>query len=436
MNLKLKSPKMPIFRLMPLLIISLTTVIIVTSLTLGSRAVLKPSTGTIPSTFFGLHLHHVATLPTYPHDPPIENLTPWPSVPFSGWRLWDSYTAWPNLEPRKGEWNFQILDKSLKLAEQNQVEVLFVFGLSPRWASSRPSEESKYGRGNAAEPKNIEDWENYVRTIAKRYKGQIHYYELWNEPNLKGFYSGTIDDLIKLSEAAYKILKAVDPSVTVVSPSAANSSNRGLVWIEEYLRKGGGAYADVIGYHFYVKPKPPESMIPVIDSVWQYMRDYGVSDKPLWNTETGWQEPKPFPSDDLAAAYVARSYILNWAGGVSRFYWYDWDYNPTMSLHMTQEDSTTLKPAAISYQKVQQWLVGSQMRECRLNSRKIWICQLTRERDYRGWILWNPDGESSFHVPSHWNIDRIRDLAGNERMMPGNRIKVGPSPLLLEDLPS
>ncbi|MGL4502111.1 MAG: GH39 family glycosyl hydrolase, partial [Planktothrix sp.] len=214
----------------------------------------------IPATLFGMHLHHVATTPTYRTDPPITEHTPWPSVPIPTWRLVAAYVEWFALEPQKGEWNFEILDKSLELAEKHQVEPLMYLGFSPRWASQRPDEPSAYGPGKAAPPQNIEDWRNYVRTVATRYKGRIHYYELWNEPNgYKRFYTGTVAEMVELSREAYQILKEVDPTITVVSPSATGDwgSSPGVEWLEEFLSQGGGDYADVIGYHFYVMPGPP-----------------------------------------------------------------------------------------------------------------------------------------------------------------------------------
>lgn len=398
-------------------------------ISLGQR-VLEPPRAAIPANLFGMHLHHVVVQP--PH---IANKTPWPPVRFAGWRLWDAYVSWGNLEKKKGEWNFETLDKYLELADEHQVELVLVLGLSPRWASARPAEESTYYRGAAAEPENIEDWRNYVRTVAERYKGRLHYYELWNEPNLKGFYSGTVDKMLELSREAYRILKEVDPGVTVISPAAAHSGNTGLSWLEEYLSKGGGAYADIIGYHFYVKPDPPEAMVSAIRQVQDLMAEYGVGDKPLWNTEAGWQKPKPFPSDELAAAYVGRSYILNWAAGVPRFYWYDWDYNPVFSLHMTEEDSTTLKPAAIAYQQMQKWLIGARMTSCESNSRETWICQLTREGGYKAWIVWNPKYQLPFKMPDRWGVRQIRNLAGDRRRnLSGDWIEIGQSPLLLESI--
>ena len=45
-------------------------------------------------------------------------------------------------------------------------------------------------------------------------------------------------------------------------------------------------------------------MVPVIQDVKQIMNDHGAGGKPLWNTESGWSKPKPFPSDELAAVRI------------------------------------------------------------------------------------------------------------------------------------
>ena len=63
---------------------------------------------------------------------------------------------------------------------------------------------------------------------------------------------------------------------------------------------------DVIGYHFYVFPQPPEAMLPLIDKVKQTLKDNGAGKQPIWDTELGWAEPKPFSSGELAASYLAR----------------------------------------------------------------------------------------------------------------------------------
>lgn len=406
-----------------LLLFSVGSVLACNGITFGQRVNLKPAAAAIQANLFGMHIHRTATT------------TPWPTVPFATWRLWDAFVAWPNLEPRKGEWHFETLDKYLALASQHKVEILLTLGQSPPWASARPTDPSPYGPGRAAEPKNIEDWRNYVRTVATRYKGRIRYYEIWNEPNSKDFYSGTVERMVALSREAYRILKEVDSSITVVSPSATGMGNDGPSWLDNYLGRGGGDYVDVIAYHFYVVPNPPEAMQPLIGKVRQIISKYGLNRKPLWNTESGWSDPKPFPSDEEAAAYVARAYILNWAAGVSRFYWYAWDNQNWVSLHLTEADGKTLKPAAIAYAEVQKWLLGARITACEANSQKTWTCQLSRDSGYNAWIVWNPARKFRFDVPKTWSIQQVRSLTGSRRTLPTlDRLEIGPSPLLLEKL--
>ncbi len=124
--------------------------------------------------------------------------------------------------------------------------------------------------------------------------------------------------MLELCREAYQILKEVDPTITVVSPSATGDwgSSPGVRWLDDFLSQGGGDYADVIGYHFYVMPGPPENIVPLIQKVKAVMAKYGQNDKPLWNTECGWLGDEAFSSEDKAAGYVARSYVLNWADGV------------------------------------------------------------------------------------------------------------------------
>lgn len=416
-----------------LFLFALCTVFTFKGITLAERVNLDPPSTTIPANLFGMHIHRAA------------KTTFWPTVPFANWRLWDAYVAWPNLEPKKGEWHFEVLDKYVSLANQHHVEVLLPLGLSPAWASARPAESSAYSPGFAAEPRDIEDWRNYVRTVATRYKGQIRYYEIWNEPNLQRFYSGSVEQMLILAREAYLILKQVDPLIAVVSPSATGA-NSGLSWLEEYLRRGGKAYADVIGYHFYVAPKSPEAMVRLIRKVQQIMKKYGVSNKPLWNTEAGWpiansqsradskqvsffKNMKALTQDE-AVAYVARSFIVSWATGLKRFYWYAWDNTVT---GLTEVDGKTVKLAAKAYAQTQKWLVGAKMTDCEANSQKTWICQLTRKGGYKAWLVWNPDRKQTINVPSSWGVRQMRDLFGNKRSLPKfSRVQIGSSPLLLE----
>ena len=402
-------------------------------LTFFARAekLVSPAT-IIPSILFGQHIHRATST------------TVWPIVPFKSWRLWDTYATWSKLEPTKGEWHFENLDNLVALAEKNNVEVLLPLGLTPDWASARPKEKSAYSNGNAAEPLNIEDWKIYVRKVGNRYKGRIHYYEIWNEPNLKEFFSGTPEQLIVLSREAYQILKLIDPAIVMVSPSAT-SGYKGVAWLKDYFAKGGGKYADIIGFHFYTAPNPPEMIVPLIGKVKNVMAEFGASNKPLWNTEAGWAiankqtEVKTTKdgirskvlNDEEASAYVARAYILNWASGVERFYWYAWD-NGLMGL--TDADGKTVKNPAFAYGEIQKWLVGARMDECLSESNGTWICHLTRDGGYNARIVWNPVKQVTLKIPKSWGIKVILNLDGKKQLLDSpTSVQIGLSPVLLEN---
>lgn len=363
---------------------------------------------TIPEAYFGLHIHHL--------DRPSP--TPWPSIPVPEWRLWDADVNWYDLEPAKGQWQFGRLDRYLSLAQQHGTGLLFPFGNPPSWAVARPQE-----------PSNLDDWRAHVRTVVSRYKGRIQAYEIWNEPNLKQFWGGTTDEMLALTKEASQIIHSVDPQAIVVSPSA--TANYGIPWFTEFLKKGGGQYVDVIGYHFYVNPQTlsPEDMVPVIQQVRQLMSDNGLGNKPLWNTETGWAPPAAMASDEVAAGFLARSYILSWAAGVQRFYWYAWD-NRAMAIVTYKEDEHVITPAGHAYDVIRRWLVGARMNSCTGSADDTWICQLTRSGK-KEWIVWNPHGNGKFDVPEAWHVANVTPLLHDGHPLTASSIDIGPAPVLL-----
>ncbi len=380
-----------------------------------------PSTA-VPFNYFGMHIHK-----TVDQHYPGFVLTPWPKIPFKSWRLWDTQTTWRQLEPKKGVWRFNMLDQYVALAEEHHVDILMTLGQTPAWASARPTEKT-YFPGTAAEPTSLSNWDDYVRTIATRYKGRIHAYEIWNEPNLPMFYSGPVSTMAEMSQRAVAIFKQVDPSITVVSPGITGDPT----YLDRYIKAGGLRGVDVVGFHFYVHGQP-EDVVAKAAQVKQVLVSNGLSSLPIWNTESGWGDWKDGVNTftpELAAAFVARANILVWVCGISRFYWYSWDNHSWVKLFLTEPDSTTETPAAQAYRTVEGWMAGNRFHDCRRSSDNFWTCTLTHEsRPAR--IVWAPAGDRSYTPPASWHVSTEIPLSGTPMPLTGKSLTVGIAPVLL-----
>lgn len=153
--------------------------------------------------------------------------------------------------------------------------------------------------------------------VATRYRGRIRYWEIWNEPNDPNFLSGSQETLVAMAAEAYGILKAIDPANVVVSPGFVDFA----LW-NDHLALGGGAWCEVVAYHFYVDR--PEELTLLVPNAKFILARHGLAGKLVWNTEAGWFSG-PDLGDEVEAAYVARSHLVNRIEGVERFFFYEWD---------------------------------------------------------------------------------------------------------------
>ena len=328
---------------------------------------------------------------------------PWPSVPFGSWRIWDAYVTWPYLEPERGRWTFSVLDRMVAEAAEHRTKVLLVLAHSPAWASARPTEASGYKPGFSAEPKDMADWRNYVRTVAERYKGKVEAYQIWNEPSDKVHFSGTVQQIVDLTCEAYRIVRSVDPAAKIVSAGSAGGG-RHIQYLNDFLGAGGAGCVDVVAHHFYVPRFGPEEMVPLIRQVRDVMRRQGVAHLPLWSTEAGWwiANTEGLPDHDIVAkggwrkldanqelgAVIQRAFLLARAEGTDRFYWYTW----TNAYGWGLVDSRGIqKPGVHMWGEIVERMLNRQVGTCVLDSPRF-SCELGRKPTENLTLQWtDPD---------------------------------------------
>lgn len=380
-------------------------------------AVLLMFRATAPETFYVDDVRFVGA-----NGKPVSGGVPWPSETFGTLRLWDSGTAWTNLQPTQDSWNFVPLDTWVAAAQAHGVQdIILTLGQSPAWASSDPSIVNYYGAGAPAPPKNISDWTNYVTTVAQRYKNSIRYYEIWNEPNDATYFTGTVAQLAQLTQAASAALKAVDPGITVISAPAYSAG-----YLDLLLGTGIGSSVDVIGYHVY--DTPPEDTGRQLANVRLVTAARGVSDKPLWDTEGASGDTTT--AETLAPAYLTRKFLTDLAFGSGRYDWYTWGPATNFCVGTELNDRST-STAGQAYGYLNGWLAGATLTSASIDPVQDWQIYLALTNGDQGIIVWNPVATTQFTVPVGFNLYEEDDIYGNVTPVSGSTVSVGEDPVLL-----
>lgn len=353
----------------------------------------------VDSSFFGTHFHRLVSV-----DEPNVRATPWPQGQIGSIRIWDSSTRWADLEPSRGAFNFTRLDAYVAKAKANGASVLMVLGSPPRWASARPDEPGPYGPGCAAEPANLDDWDRYVSAVVRRYKGRITKYELWNEPYFSdlpadrgqagAFFSGSVATMVDLARRTRAVLDRDDPKAVLLTPGFVGSVQR----MEMFLRAGGAPYVGGVAYHYYASED--RELIKLHNDIRVVMTRYGLSQVPLYNTESGFAARdvnapsapagSALPDRATAAALLARSMLLGAYLGIDRFYHYAWDNGNS---GMVLPESLAATPSATAFASVRRWLVGTTLNGCHLEPGNTVQCEGTRAGN-RLLIMWRASGAS------------------------------------------
>ncbi len=226
---------------------------------------------------------------------------------------------WNAFEPAPGHYStarLQALDSVVAAAEGAGLKVLLSVAAAPHYYAA------ELGR-----PSSIPDQlAQFLTMLVTRYRGRVHAYEPWNEPNLMG--EGALSrmwpegpaEFVAIQQAAYQAIKAADPEAIVVFPALAPTgigehpgSDRSQalddrVFLEAVYRVNNGEvrrYFDVLGIHSYGYNNPPGDWLDhrTVSTTgfkghpsfyfrrFTQLRDVQLAhgdDKPLWATELGW----------------------------------------------------------------------------------------------------------------------------------------------------
>jgi len=159
-------------------------------------------------------------------------------------------------EDRKGnpEYNYQYIDLLYDYILSIGMKPFVELGFMPT-ALASGSQTIFWWRGNTTPPKDYVKWEDLIRNLVihftERYGSEevkTWYFEVWNEPNLSGFWSGTQQEYFRLYKYSVQGIKSVNMEYRVGGPATA-----GAAWVPEMISYcvTNGLPLDFISTHSY-----------------------------------------------------------------------------------------------------------------------------------------------------------------------------------------
>lgn len=361
-------------------------------------------------------------------------------------RLWQSGTEWAFLSSGPGSYDWKNLDIWLDLVAEHQPRaVMYTFGLVPCWISAASCDHKGWGVGHNfanGPPKDLTDegsptFTEFVRQLVQHcspsghcVKDHIQYWEMWNEANLTGFWTGSARQLYDMFRPVIPIIRNNVPgAITSTPPVCGGDAPWMASWLS--LENTNGRLSDYYGIHLYMRNYAPEQRLTVLKSMLDIKNAAGWVRTPWMNTETNFINTTFTCSTQFTRAdcqgQLVRWHVLQYAyqgggGGAFNIGWYKWD-----SIVSGNYDTY--------YYTMMEWLTGATFTASCTNQGTVWSCPLTEANGHSAVIVWNTAGKSDY-TPATQYLDykRFNGTYGGQtvHISAGEKITIGVVPFMLE----
>jgi xylan 1,4-beta-xylosidase len=144
----------------------------------------------------------------------------------------------------------QIFDFLLSIHMRPFIE----FGFMPTALASGDTTVFRY-KANVTPPNNWRKWNGLIKKLVQHWvdrygapEVRLWFFEVWNEPNLRTFWTGTQAEYFKLYKGTVHAIKSVDAHLRVGGPATADDQ-----WIDQFLTfcEQNNLSADFVSTHHY-----------------------------------------------------------------------------------------------------------------------------------------------------------------------------------------
>jgi hypothetical protein len=275
----------------------------------------------------------------------------------AGWNRWPLYWNWVEVAP--GEWDWGAYDRQVTVDLEYGLNINAILLGRPEFRAEgsriQGLNEPIFADGSdvpgpdkTLNPEN--PWAVFAYEAVSRYRpggtlaqeitlprgAGIRVWEVWNEPDYRPFWSGTVREYARLLKVAYIAVKQADPNAQVMIggmlyPDENNWLAQVLnVYINDPMAERHNWFMDIIAIHNYANPWRSGWLALVAR---QTLKAYDI-DRPIWLNETGvpvWDDyPGPVwdqvshrrASSEQQAWFFVQSAAYAWSEGVDKVFYH------------------------------------------------------------------------------------------------------------------
>ena len=308
-----------------------------------------------------------------------------------------NHTKWRVVEPKQGEWAWH--DDAIRIARKEGFALIGSLDRCPTWASTAPPglpEWDFYTGSGAWLPKDWSQWEEYVAQTVRRYKQDIHVWEVWNEPNLDDWLrpregQTRAQAYVEILQHTYPIVKREDPTAQVIggviagTPSDASPSGK---FAQDLVGLGALKLLDTLSFHDYIAQPIDEATPPIAEWLPKLREELRAAGKevPIICSEGGFASPgtvfkhrpadaSTTPPEDMAK-WLVRQYVSQIALGVKQFDYYNMFVNGSPVTQMWDgfvEGDGQPRPSVAAYATMTWMLDGGKFERTEHPNPDLWL---------------------------------------------------------------
>ncbi len=343
--------------------------------------------------------------------------------------------TWNVIQPLQDPnyFDYSLFDSVVNIFGKQGIEIQGMLVFSARHAAPANLRDNGTPREWSRAKPNLDAWRKYAETTVSRYRGKIHIWEIWNEPDLYGFAHFNVADYIDIARVSNEAIRKAAPENTIFSAGFAGLANHPNRKDPDYQYKAmrdGKQYFDVHAYHGHAGFTPFSQQV---DRKLLPLRKKAGATLPWYANETAVCAINN--SERTQAITLFKKLLFCWSRGAIGYNWYDLRND---GINLNNPENTyglvsfefEAKPAAAVYHTLVHYFRGaSYLKQVNLppgchgylfrNGKDILLATWNESKDFAGPVPVNAvDSSGVEKIDCMGNKEQVASNGGNFLLTP------------------